>query len=74
MTRIGFPMKSSEKPRFHAKKRTRSGIYITVAEGDTRNELIEALKKDSLTYKSDKEVHEHPMGVGFAQKDTKQSN
>tara|TARA_Y100000310_G_C20290473_1_gene626983 strand:- start:48 stop:245 length:198 start_codon:yes stop_codon:yes gene_type:complete len=61
------------KPKFFAKKKTKAGIYITVAEGDTRNELIEGLKRDSITYKKDKEVHDHPMGAGFAHKDTKRS-
>ena len=37
--------------KFYAKKRTRSGVYITVAEGDTRKELIERLKADSETYR-----------------------
>ena len=61
------------KTKFFAKKKTKAGIYITVAEGDTRNELIEGLKRDSITYKKDKEVHDHPMGAGFAHKDTKRS-
>ena len=61
----------SRDPKFFAKKRTKAGIYITIAEGDTRNDLIEELKRDSITYKKDKEVHDHPMGYGFAQKDTK---
>jgi len=61
------------KTKFFAKKKTKAGIYITVAEGDTRNELIEELKRDSITYKKDKEVHDHPMGAGFAHKDTKRN-
>ena len=32
------------------KKRTQSGIYITIAEGRTRKELIDRLKQDSETY------------------------
>jgi hypothetical protein len=40
-----------KEPKFYAKKRTRSGVYITVAEGGTRKELIEKLKEDSETYR-----------------------
>ena len=32
------------------KKRTNSGIYITIAEARTRKELIDKLKRDSETY------------------------
>ena len=41
----------SEDPKFYVKKRTKSGRYITVAEGNTRNEVIENLKRDSETYR-----------------------
>ncbi len=37
--------------KFYAKKRTRSGVYITIAEGETRAELIDKIKSDSETYK-----------------------
>ena len=43
-------MKDRE-PKFQVKKRTKTGRYITVAEGDTRNEVIENLKRDSETYR-----------------------
>ena len=43
-------MKDSE-PKFFVKKRTKSGRYITVAEGDTRKEVIDNLKQDSETYR-----------------------
>ena len=39
------------KPKFYVKKRTKSGRYITVAEGETRKEVIDNLKKDSETYR-----------------------
>tara|TARA_Y100001963_G_C6655054_1_gene387626 strand:+ start:458 stop:622 length:165 start_codon:yes stop_codon:yes gene_type:complete len=41
----------SKDPKFYVKKRTKSGRYITVAEGNTRNEVIENLKRDSETYR-----------------------
>ena len=41
----------NKEPKFYVKKRTKSGRYITVAEGDTRNEVIENLKRDSETYR-----------------------
>ena len=41
----------SKEPKFYVKKRTKSGRYITVAEGNTRNEVIENLKRDSETHK-----------------------
>ena len=52
----------NKEPKFFVKKRTKSGRYITVAEGDTRNEVIENLKRDSETYrertsKDGQEVH-----------------
>ena len=40
-----------KEPKFYAKKKTRAGVYITVAEGNTRKELIEKLKEDSETYR-----------------------
>ena len=53
-----------EKAKFYAKKRTRSGRYITIAQGDTREELINRIKSDSDTYKEErgnnvKEPHRH---------------
>ena len=41
----------SKDPKFYVKKRTKSGRYITVAEGNTRNEVIENLKRESETYR-----------------------
>ena len=57
-------MKKTANPKFFAKKRTRSGRYITIAEGDTRKELIEKIKSDSETFKQErgkdgKEIHRH---------------
>ena len=57
-------MKRKENPKFFAKKRTRSGRYITIAEGETRKELIENIKSDSETDKQErgkdgKETHRH---------------
>ena len=52
-----------KEPKFQVKKRTKSGRYITVAEGDTRNEVIENLKRDSETYRerednqNEQEIH-----------------
>ena len=43
-------MKDSD-PKFFVKKRTKSGVYITVAEGNTRKEVIDNLKRDSETYR-----------------------
>ena len=43
-------MKDSD-PKFFVKKRTKSGRYITIAEGETRREVIDNLKKDSETYR-----------------------
>ena len=40
-----------KKKKFYAQKRTKSGRYITIADGDTRQELIERIKLDSNTYK-----------------------
>ena len=44
-------MEKNQKPKFYAQKRTKSGRYITIAEGNTRQELIENIKLDSNTYK-----------------------
>ena len=57
-------MDQREKPKFYAKKRTRSGRYITIAQGDTREDLIKKIKSDSDTYKEErgnnvKETHRH---------------
>ena len=46
------------EPKFYAHKRTKSGRYITIAEGDTRQELIESIKSDSNTYK-ERERHDN---------------
>lgn len=40
-----------KKKKFSAQKRTKSGRYIIIADGDTRQELIESIKSDSNTYK-----------------------
>ena len=40
-----------KKKKFSAQKRTKSGRYITIAEGNTRQELIERIKLDSNTYR-----------------------
>jgi hypothetical protein len=45
---MGGVMKIEQK--FYAKKRTKSGRYIVVAEGNTRKELIDSLKRDSETF------------------------
>ena len=39
-----------KEPKFYAKKRTKSGVHITIAEGETRAELIGKIKSDSETY------------------------
>ena len=43
----------AKKPKFYTQKRTKTGRYITIAEADTRQELIEKIKKDSNTYNND---------------------
>jgi hypothetical protein len=43
-------MEKKRKPKFYAQKRTKSGRYITIAEANTRQELIENIKSDSNTY------------------------
>ena len=57
-------MVQKEKAKFYAKKRTRSGRYITIAQGDTREDLIKKIKSDSDTYKEERgnygeETHRH---------------
>ena len=57
-------MVRKEKAKFYAKKRTRSGRYITIAQGDTREDLIKKIKSDSDTYKEERgnygeETHRH---------------
>ena len=44
-------MEKKREPKFYAQKRTKSGRYITIAEGNTRQELIERIKLDSNTYR-----------------------
>jgi ribosomal protein L34 len=44
-------MEKKREPKFYAKKRTKSGRYITIAEAATRQELIERIKLDSNTYR-----------------------
>ena len=44
-------MEKKREPKFYAKKRTKSGRYIIIAEGNTRQELIERIKLDSNTYR-----------------------
>jgi len=41
----------NDSPKWFVKKRTGSGVYITIAEGSTRKEIIDRLKADSETYK-----------------------
>ena len=43
--------KKKKQPKFYTKKRTNSGRYIIIAEGETRQELIDRIKEDSETYK-----------------------
>ena len=45
-------------PKFVAKKRTKSGMEITIATGNTRHELIEKIKEDSETYIKNREREE----------------
>ena len=57
-------MDQREKPKFYAKKRTRSGRYITIAQSETRQGLIKMIKSDSNTYQEErgnygKEPHRH---------------
>jgi hypothetical protein len=42
--------KKIRQPKFYTKKRTNAGRYITIAEGETRKELIDSIKRDSETY------------------------
>jgi len=44
-------MVKKREPKFYAQKKTKSGRYITIAESDTRQGLIERIKLDSNTYK-----------------------
>ncbi len=46
-----------KNPRWRVKKRTLSGIEITVAEGKTRKEIIDKLKIDSETFRERGERH-----------------
>ena len=46
-----------ERKKFYARKRTKSGRYITIAQGDTRQELIEEIKSDSETYREERGRH-----------------
>lgn len=53
-----------DRAKFYAKKRTRSGRYIIIAEANTREELIRKIKSDSETYEQErgnhgKETHRH---------------
>ena len=43
------------RPKWYVKKRTKSGIYITIAEGNTRKDIIDRLKADSETYQKREE-------------------
>jgi hypothetical protein len=57
-------VEEKNKSKFSAKKRTRSGRYITIAEAETRQELIRKIKSDSETYEKErdnygKETHRH---------------
>ena len=42
-------------PKWYVKKKTKSGVYITIAEGKTRKEIIDQLKADSETYQNKRE-------------------
>jgi len=44
-----------DKAKFYAKKRTRSGRYITIAEAEIRQELIRKIKSDSETYEIERD-------------------
>ena len=46
-----------KRKKFYAQKRTKSGRYITIAEGNTRQELIENIKSDSNTYNKRERFH-----------------
>ena len=53
-----------DNQKFYAKKRTRSGRYITIAEAETRQDLIRKIKSDSETYEQERgnygeETHGH---------------
>ena len=48
-------MGQAKRVKFFAKKRTKSGKLITIAEGKTRQELINKIKSDSNTYKKERE-------------------
>ena len=53
-----------DKAKFYAKKSTRSGRYIIIAEANTREELIRKIKSDSETYEQERgnhgeETHRH---------------
>ena len=57
-------VEEKNKSKFSSKKRTRSGRYITIAEAETRQELIRKIKSDSETYEKErdnygKETHRH---------------
>ena len=43
-----------KRKKFYAKKRTKSGRYIIIAEGNTRQELIENIKSDSSMYNKER--------------------
>jgi hypothetical protein len=52
----GYKKESKRDPKWFVKKRTKSGIYITIAEGNTRKDIIDKLKADSETYYQKREV------------------
>ena len=53
---VGFKNeKTKRNPKWYVKKRTKSGIYITIAEGNTRKDIIDRLKADSETYQKREE-------------------
>ena len=51
----GYKKEIKRKPKWYVKKRTKSGIYITIAEGNTRKDIIDGLKADSETYQKREE-------------------
>ena len=51
----GYKKENKSSPKWYVKKRTKSGIYITIAEGKTRKDIIDKLKEDSETYQKREE-------------------
>ena len=51
----GYKKENKRDPKWYVKKKTKSGIYITIAEGNTRKDIIDRLKADSETYQKREE-------------------